>query len=76
MTQEIIDMARQAGMVYRKFQDEFANANTDGVDLKTIEAFAALVAAREQEKICRQIAALHDSIMLASHAILTKRGEA
>lgn len=45
MTQdEIIEMARQAGMVYREFEDEFANANTDGVDLKTIVAFAKLVA--------------------------------
>ena len=56
MTQdEIIEMARRAGMVYREFEDEFANANTDGVDLKTIEAFAKLVAAKEREacaKIC------------------------
>jgi len=45
MTQdEIIEIARQAGMVYREFEDEFANANTDGVDLKTIVAFAKLVA--------------------------------
>ena len=50
MTQdEIIEMARRAGMVYREFEDEFANANTDGVDLKTIEAFAKLVAAKERE---------------------------
>ena len=26
----VIEMARQAGMVYREFEDEFANANTDG----------------------------------------------
>ena len=51
----VIEMARQAGMVYREFEDEFANANTDGVDLKTIEAFAALVRADEREscaKVC------------------------
>ena len=43
MTQdEIIEMARQSGMVYRSFEDEFANANTDGVDLKTMIAFAKL----------------------------------
>ena len=41
----IIEMARQAGMVYREFEDEFANGNTDGVDLKTMQVFAALVAA-------------------------------
>ena len=45
----IMEMARKAGMVYREFEDEFANANTDGVDLKTIEAFAALVRADERE---------------------------
>ena len=57
MTQEIIDMARQAGMVYREFEDEFANANTDGVDLKTIEAFAKLAVAKEREacaKVCEK----------------------
>ena len=56
---EIIEMARQAGMVYREFEDEFANANTDGVDLKTIEDFAKLVAAKEREacaKLCDFVA--------------------
>jgi hypothetical protein len=48
---EIIDMARQSGMVYREFQDEFANANTDGVDLTTMIAFAKLVAARTMANI-------------------------
>ena len=47
-SKSVIEMARQAGMVYREFEDEFANANTDGVDLKTIEAFALLV--REDER--------------------------
>jgi ribosomal protein L20 len=42
-------MAREAGMVYREFEDEFANANTDAVDLKTLEAFAALVREDERE---------------------------
>jgi len=45
----IIEMARAAGMVYRQFEDEFANANTDAVDLKTLEAFAELVRADERE---------------------------
>ena len=52
---QVIEMARKAGMVYREFEDEFANANTDGVDLKTIEAFAELVRADEREacaKVC------------------------
>ena len=31
-----------------------------------LEAFAKLVAAHERERICKQIAALHDSLSLAS----------
>jgi hypothetical protein len=51
MTKDTIDMAREAGMVYRDFEDEFANANTDGVDLKTLKAFEALVRADEREQL-------------------------
>ena len=53
----VMEMARKAGMVYREFEDEFANANTDAVDFKTLEAFAALVRAEEREacaKVCEQ----------------------
>jgi hypothetical protein len=50
-----MEMAREVGMVYREFEDEFANANTDGVDLKTIEAFVALVRADEREA-CAKLA--------------------
>jgi len=49
----IIELAKQAGMVYREFENEFANANTDGVDLKTMQAFAALVAAHEHEECAK-----------------------
>jgi hypothetical protein len=52
-----IEMAREAGMVYREFEDEFANANTDGVDLKTIEALANLVRADEREACVKAIKA-------------------
>jgi hypothetical protein len=52
---QILDMAREAGMVYRQFEDEFANANTDAVDLKTLEAFAKLVCADEREA-CAKVA--------------------
>jgi len=51
----IIELAKQVGMVYREFEDEFANSNTDGVDLTTLQKFAASVAAHEREacaKIC------------------------
>jgi hypothetical protein len=46
----IIELAKQAGMVYREFEDEFANNNTDGVDLKTMQAFAKLVVANIDPK--------------------------
>jgi hypothetical protein len=55
----IIEMARQAGMVYREFEDEFANGNTDGVDLKTMQVFAALVAAAaraDEREACAKLA--------------------
>ena len=52
---DTIDMAREAEMVYREFEDEFANANTDGVDLKTLKAFEALVRADEREA-CAKVA--------------------
>ena len=46
-------LARQAGMVYREFEDEFANANTDGVDQKTMQQFADLIRADEREALIR-----------------------
>jgi hypothetical protein len=45
MTQdEIIEMARQAGINYRELSDEFATGNGDGVEIEQMEAFAKLVA--------------------------------
>ena len=52
---DTIDMARETGMVYREFEDEFANANTDGVDLKTLKAFEALVRADEREACAKAV---------------------
>jgi len=47
MTQdEIIEMARQAGINYRELSDEFATGNGDGVEIEQMQAFAKLVAAR------------------------------
>ena len=52
MTQnKIIEMAKQVGMIYREISDEFANGNTDGVDLETMERFARLVAQHERNEI-------------------------
>ena len=73
MTQdEIIEMARQSGMVYREFEDEFANANTDGVDLKTIEAFAKLVADKEREA-CAKISDDADGYSRFVNQFISKR---
>jgi hypothetical protein len=49
------ELAKQAGMVYREFEDEFANANTDGVDQKTMQQFADLIRADEREA-CAKVA--------------------
>jgi hypothetical protein len=51
---DIASMAREAGMVYREFEDEFANANTDGVDLETLKTFEALVRADERERVMNE----------------------
>jgi hypothetical protein len=46
-------IAREAGMVYREFEDEFANANTDGVDIETLERFASIIRA-ECAEVCKK----------------------
>ena len=46
--EDIIRMAREAGMHYRQIADEFCKADTDGVPLEMLERFAALVAAAER----------------------------
>lgn len=51
---QVMEMAREAGMVYREFEDEFANANTDAVDFKTLEAFADLVRSDERNRTWTQ----------------------
>ena len=63
--EEIIKMAKQAG-----FEEHQAKFDT------RFEPFAKLGVAKEQDRICRQIASVHDSIMLASHSTLTKKGKA
>ena len=69
--EEIIKMAKQAGFVDYELDDGTTNAFD-----KRYETFAKLIVAKEQDRICRQIASLHDSIMLASHSTLTKKGKA
>jgi len=50
MTQDkIIELARQAGMNYRNFEDEFYSGNTDGVSIEHLEVFAKLAVETERE---------------------------
>jgi len=42
--EEIIEMARQAGIHYRELSEEFATGNGDGVEIEQMQAFAKLVA--------------------------------
>jgi hypothetical protein len=54
---EIIEMAKQAGMRYRKIEDEFFSSYADGVYADDLEAFAKLVAEYEREacaKLCEK----------------------
>ena len=43
-------LAIEVGMHYREIEDEFCKANTDGVPMEMLEAFAKLVAAKERER--------------------------
>lgn len=52
---EIIEMARQAGINYRELSDEFATGNGDGVEIEQMEAFAKLVAAKEREACANHV---------------------
>ena len=47
MTQdEITEMAKQCGIMYREISDEFYTGYSDGVEIDQMQAFAKLVAAR------------------------------
>lgn len=62
---DIIRMAREAGLPYMYQTGEVAN-------LGLVERFAALVAAAERDRICKQIAQLHDALSMASSSNQTK----
>jgi hypothetical protein len=55
MTQEIIELAKQAGMHYREFEDQFCEANTDGVPLEMLSKFFRLAYARGMLKCEKQM---------------------
>ena len=55
---DIIRLAREAGIYYREIEDEFCEADKDGVPMEMMAKFAALVAAAEREacaKVCEDI---------------------
>jgi hypothetical protein len=55
---DIIRMAREAGMEYHEAVEEMNSPMTDGVWLEDLEDFAALVAAAEREacaKLCYEL---------------------
>ncbi len=47
---DIIRMAQEAGIYYREIEDEFCEADKDGVPIKMMAEFAALVAEAEREQ--------------------------
>jgi hypothetical protein len=50
---DIIRMAREAGMEHREHADEVNSEYCDGVHLDDLERFAALVAAAERNKVAQ-----------------------
>lgn len=51
-------LAIEAGMHYRELEDEFCKANTDGVPMEMLEAFAKLVAAKARKEMADEFAGL------------------
>jgi hypothetical protein len=48
-------IAEQVDMHYRRFEDEFCKADTDGIPREMLEAFAKLVAAKEREACAKTV---------------------
>ena len=51
--ESIVRLAQEAGIYYREIEDEFCEADKDGVPIKMMAKFAALVAAVEREACAR-----------------------
>lgn len=63
---EILKLAREAGGLQEGMYFE--------IDVYSLERFAYLVAAAERQRICKQIAQLHDALSMASNPLITPRG--
>jgi len=70
MNQELMDMARQAGITMSSQYGAQWEANTED-----LEAFAALVAAAEREKVAKQWEQWHGFDKHAVAAFIRARGE-
>ena len=69
MKEDIIRMAREAGL-----EDGWAGwCQECGCDSDKLTRFAALVAAVERDRICKQIAQLHDALSMASSSKVRAR---
>lgn len=71
--EEIIEMARQAGIHYREIPGEFATGNGDGVENEQMEEFAKLVAAKEREACVKAYEAEADTWKAWPQAGIAKR---
>ena len=54
----LTQLAIEAGMYYREIEDEFCKADTDGVPMEMLEAFAQLVAAHARKEMANEFAGL------------------
>jgi hypothetical protein len=70
MNRELIDMAKQAGITMSSQYGVQWEANTED-----LEAFAALVAAAEREKVAKQWEQLHGFDKHAVAAFIRARGD-
>lgn len=58
MSNDIIEMAKQAGINYRELSDEFATGGGDGVEIEQMQAFVKLVEKRKCEELAKKIEAM------------------
>lgn len=54
-TQQIIEMARQAGMGFNQSLAEFSTPLCDGVEIEELETFAKLVAKAKAEELATEL---------------------
>jgi hypothetical protein len=75
--ESIIRLAKEAGIYYREIEDEFCEADKDGVPMKMMAKFAALVSAAEREGCAREVYKVLRTIQVADQAatVIRARGK-